>query len=207
MIGYLRVSTEEQGRSGLGLGAQRAAIADAASARGWEVEWVQDPGYSAKALHRPGLEYALERLRSGTAEGLVVAKVDRLSRSLGDFCGLIQRAEREGWALVVLDPPLDLTTPAGRMLAHVLGAFAEFEREMIGQRTREGLAVAKANGKRLGRPARMKPDVVARIVRERAEGRSLGAIAAGLNADGVPRAHGGRAWYPTTVRMALRRLG
>jgi DNA invertase Pin-like site-specific DNA recombinase len=207
VIGYLRVSTDEQGQNGHGIDAQRAAIEAECSRRGWTLELVKDIA-SGKNGDREGLDYALACLARGEADALIVSKLDRLSRSVADFAGLVERAEREHWTLVVLDPALDLSTPAGRMLAHILSALSQWEREMIGQRTREGLAAAKANGKRLGRPqeSRMPADVERRILREHREGRSLRQIAGGLNEDGTPTTLGGKAWYAATIRNVVRRL-
>ena len=89
-------------------------------------------------------------------------------------------------------------------MANVLATFAQFERRLIGQRTRDALAMKRAAGVVLGRPRTMREEVRRRIVAERAAGRSTPAIAAGLNADGVPTAHGGRRWYPSTVAKAIR---
>jgi DNA invertase Pin-like site-specific DNA recombinase len=202
VIGYTRVSTEEQARSGYGLAAQFDAIAAEAKRRGWQVEWIED-AHSAKSTKRPGLAYARERLKAGQAEGLVVSRLDRLSRSMLDFTTLIKSAEDEGWALVVLDPGLDFTNPAGRLAAHIIAAFAQYERDLISQRTKEGLAVARANGKRLGGSRRTPQDVVNRIVRERESGASLRAIATGLDDDAVPTTLGGKRWYAATVRAVL----
>jgi DNA invertase Pin-like site-specific DNA recombinase len=213
MLAYLRVSTAEQRDNGHGLPAQKAAIKAEAKRRGdWKLDWVEDRGVSARSTQRPGLAYALARLDAGDADGLVVARLDRLSRSLLDLLTLIQRADREGWTLVCLDPLLDLSTAAGRLSAHVLMAVAEWERDIIRERTREGLAAARAAGTRLGAPkgspgavSRLAPDVAQRIARERSDGRSFGAIARELNADGVPTALKGKAWHAATVRnVALR---
>jgi DNA invertase Pin-like site-specific DNA recombinase len=113
------------------------------------------------------------------------------------------RASREHWALVALDVNVDTTTPAGEMMANVLATFAQFERRLIAQRTRDALAQKRLAGVRLGRPRTMGDDVLHRIVAERAAGRSLAAIADGLTADGVPTVRGGTRWYPSTVSKAL----
>src|SRR5262245_34629612 len=90
VIGYVRVSTEEQSRSGAGIEAQRAAILAECRRRGWElVQTIEDRGYSARDLRRPGIQGALETLERGKASALVVAKLDRLSRSVHDFTGLM----------------------------------------------------------------------------------------------------------------------
>jgi DNA invertase Pin-like site-specific DNA recombinase len=106
---------------------------------------------------------------------------------------------------VALDCAVDTTTPAGEAMANVLATFAQFERRLIGQRTREALAEKRKAGVRLGRPPRVPRRVVGRIRREREAGRTLATIANGLNADGVPTAQGGRKWWPATVRAVLSR--
>lgn len=204
VLAYLRCSTEEQRVSGLGLADQRAAIAAEADRRDWQaVEYVVDDGYSAKSLARPGITEALDRLSAGKAGVLVVSKLDRLSRSVHDFTGLIARAKREGWELVVLDLALDTSTPNGKFMASVLASVAELERDLISARTSAALQQLKASGKRLGRPRVMPERVTERIVSERQQGRTLGAIAEGLNADNVPTARGGALWYRSTVKRVL----
>lgn len=204
VIGYARVSTSEQADSRAGLEAQRAAILAECQRRGWTlIDTIEDGGYSAKDLRRPGVRVALEELKRGRADALVVAKLDRLSRSMIDFTDLMGRASRQGWALVALDCAVDTTTPAGEAMANVLATFAQFERRLIGQRTREALAQKKAQGVRLGRPRALPAKVRTRIKRQRAAGRSLARIADGLNRDRVPTAHGGARWYASTVRAVL----
>jgi DNA invertase Pin-like site-specific DNA recombinase len=204
VVGYVRVSSDEQKSSGAGLAAQRAAIEAECRRRGWQlVEVIDDAGYSAKDLRRPGVQLALETLRRGEAGALVVAKLDRLSRSMLDFTALMATATKQSWALVALDCAVDTTTPAGEAMANVLATFAQFERRLIGQRTREALAIKRKEGVRLGRPRVLPDQVRERIRRERAKRRSLAAIADALNADKVPTAHGGARWYPSTVRSTL----
>lgn len=206
-VGYLRVSTAEQAGSGAGLAAQRAVIEREAAHRGWElVEMYTDAAASGRSITgRPALASALARVESGEAGVLVVAKLDRLSRSLLDFASLMARAQRNGWNLVALDLGIDLSTPAGEFLASVMASAAQWERRIIGQRTREALAVRKAQGVRLGRPVVMSPEVAGRIASLRREGLSLAAIAESLNNDEVPTAQGGARWHPSTVRAVLRR--
>jgi DNA invertase Pin-like site-specific DNA recombinase len=205
VVGYVRVSTDEQASSGLGLDAQRAAIAEECKRRGWDlIEVFEDAGASGKSLvGRPALQEALSAVRSHEASALVVAKLDRLSRSLLDFAALMEDARKEGWALVILDLGVDTTTPSGEMIANVMATFAQFERRLIGQRTKEALAVKKGQGIKLGRPRSVSEDVVRRIRRERRAGRSLRAIAERLNDDEVATGHGGAKWYASTVRAVL----
>jgi len=122
------VSTEEQGDSGAGLEAQRRAIAAECKRRGWQLlEVIEDAGFSAKDLKRPGIKEALRVLEEGDAKALVAAKLDRLSRSMIDFTALMATAQKQGSALVALDCAVDTTTPAGEAMANVLATFAQFE--------------------------------------------------------------------------------
>lgn len=204
VLAYLRVSTEEQAISGLGLGDQREVIAAEAARRGWaDVEYLSDEGFSAKNLSRPGIAQALDMLSRGEASVLVVSKLDRLSRSLLDFAMLMERARSEGWQLVVLDLALDTTTASGELMASVMACFAQYERRLIGARTSAALQQLKRQGKRLGRPRTLPAEVSARIVAERGEGQTLAAIADGLNRDSVATARGGSRWYPSTVKAVL----
>jgi DNA invertase Pin-like site-specific DNA recombinase len=206
VIGYVRVSTEEQALSGAGPEAQRRAITAECKRRGWElVETLEDAGYSAKDLKRPGVQEALRALEAGEAKALVVAKLDRLSRSMLDFAALMATAQKQTWALVALDCAVDTSTPAGEAMAHVLATFGQFERRLIGQRTKEALAAKKASGVRLGRPPTLPQTVVRRIQRQRARGDSLRRIAEDLNDAGVATAQGGAQWYAATVSHVLRR--
>jgi len=208
VVGYVRVSTADQADSGAGLAGQREAITAAATGRGWRLKAIyEDPGLSGKGLQRPGLDRALADVRDGTAQGLVVAKLDRLSRSLADFTKLMQRSLAEGWAIVALDVGVDTTTPQGEMVANVMATFAQFERRIIGQRTKDALAIKRQQGVRLGRPPSVPRRVVSRIVKMRSEGKSFGGIADDLNVRGVPTAHGGKRWYPATVRKVMLRSG
>jgi DNA invertase Pin-like site-specific DNA recombinase len=204
-VGYIRVSTAEQADSGAGLDAQRAAIIAEATRRGWELVTVeQDAGASGKTIDgRPALGRALDAVDSGKAAALVVAKLDRLSRSLLDFAGLMERGRKNGWALVALDLGVDTTTPAGEMIANVLASFAQYERRLIGQRTKDALAIKRAQGVRLGRPQTLRDVVVARIVAEHAAGETITAISERLTAEAVPTARGGSRWWPSTVRAVL----
>src|SRR5437868_3907527 len=160
VVGYVRVSTSEQADGGAGLAAQRAAIINECKRRGWQlVEVIEDAGYSAKDMRRPGVQEALRVLAAPDASALVVAKLDRLSRSMIDFTALMGKAQKQGWALVALDCAVDTTTPAGEAMANVLATFAQFERRLISQRTREALAVKRSQGVRLGRPSTMDPAI------------------------------------------------
>jgi len=206
IIAYTRVSTDEQASSGSGIQAQEDAIARASEHYRWEVEdTYSDPGVSGCVRYqdRPGLAAAVAALNDGQADALAISKLDRLSRSMIDFAELAIVAKEHGWDLVALDLGMDTSTPAGGFVLNVLGAFAQFEREMISSRTKEGLAVRRRQGIIGGRPRIISPEVRARIVREREEGKSLEQIANALEADGVATAQGGERWRHSTVSYIL----
>lgn len=202
VIGYVRVSTDEQHASGAGIAAQKAAIQGECERRGWELLRIvgEDSGASSATLERKGLQRALEALDAGKADVLIVAKLDRLSRSVAQGAQVMDRAKRKGWSVVALDFGLDTTTPAGEMVANVMLSTAQYERRLIGIRTKDALAAKRAQGVRLGRPQTLSDDVVGRIVEAHKAGSSFRAIAAGLEADSVPTAHGGSKWHASAVK-------
>ena len=126
MLGYARVSTAEQARTGYGLEAQVSAIEAECQRRGWDLaETIMDEGESGGTLERRGLERALANIAGGEADGLVVSRLDRLSRSVVDFARLVEWFEQEAQAmLVALDLGVDTSTPAGRLVANVLALVA-----------------------------------------------------------------------------------
>lgn len=208
VIGYLRVSTGEQADSGLGLDAQRACIQAEADRRGWTiVRWIEDAGVSGKSLKRPGIQEALRLLeaprRTREVDTLVVAKLDRLSRSVADFAAIVGRSRQQHWRLVVIDQDFDASTTNGKMFANMLAVLAEWERDLIGDRTRAAMAAKKATGATFGNPKVIPPDVVERIVAAHRAGQSLRQIAADLQAAGIPTARGGRAWHASTIKAVL----
>ena len=113
----------------------------------------------------------------------------------------MERAQRRGWAPVVLDLGVDTTTPAGEMVASVMMSVAQWERKIIAQRTREALAANRAQGATLGRPRQLPVAVRRRIIRMRERGMTLRAIADKLNDEAVPTAQGGTRWHASTVRL------
>jgi len=141
-------------------------------------------------------------VRGGRAGGLLVAKMDRLSRSVVDGAGLMERAAREGWALHFADLDIDTSTPAGEMAANIIISGSQYERRLMSQRTRDALAAKRARGEQLGAAA-LPLEVTRRIVTERREGRTFQAIADGLMADGIPTAQGKTRWYAATIKAVV----
>lgn len=203
VLGYARVSTAGQEDSGAGLDAQAELIEQAATMRPWEVrEIVRDAG-SGKDLDRGTLYAALERLVKGEADALVVAKLDRLTRSLVDFSMLLQWFEEAGKSLIALDFDLDTSTPTGELVAHIIIAVAQWERRAIGQRTKEALSAVRARGGQVGAVAG--DTELAELVRSlrHDEGLTLDAIAERLNAEGVPTVRGGAVWRKSALVTLL----
>jgi len=220
IISYIRVSTGKQGKSGLGIEAQREAIARFAAAQGAEIagEFVEvETGKGADALdRRPKLNAALAQARKGKMP-VVVAKLCRLSRDVAFISGLM--ANRVPFIVA------ELGADADPFMLHVYAALAEKERNLIADRTRAALAVKKAQGVKLGNPVnladagakgadmqRAAADAYAAnvlpVIRQiQASGAStLRAVAEALNARGIQTARGGQ-WYAATVRNVLERVG
>jgi len=149
LIGYARVSTADQT-----LALQR----DALTAAGCE-KLFTDQGISGSALKRPGLDRALAALKPGDA--LIVWKLDRLGRSLSHLVNLVAKLGEQGIAFRSLSDPIDTTNAGGRLVLHMMGALAEFERSLIVERTRAGLAAAKRRGQKLGRKPSLTADQIA----------------------------------------------
>ena len=151
-VGYIRVSTDKQADHGVSLEAQRAKLdAYAALYDVALVEVIVDAGVSAKTLDRPGLQRALGMLRKGQAHALLVAKLDRLTRSVKDLGTLVEGYfSSDKMTLLSVADNIDTRTAAGRLVLNVLGSVAQWERETIGERTAEALAHKKAQGQKTG---------------------------------------------------------
>ena len=228
LVGYLRVSTDGQAESGLGLEAQRHQLEQYAALYGLELgEVVVDAGYSARSLERPGIRRVLELLESGQGGGVIVSKLDRLTRSVRDMGSLVERYFADGrLRLVSVGEQVDTSTAAGRLVLNVLTSVAEWERETIGERTRAALAAKRRRGEHVGgvpigferdpdRPGHLRPradpddsreGVMRRevlLMRER--GHTIRAIADELTRRGLPAPRGSRRWHATTVARILAR--
>ncbi len=189
-----------------GLEAQRRAIAASCKRRGWQLlEDLEEADFPAEERKRPGMKEARWVLASADAMALLARKRDRPARLLTELASLLTSAQRQGWALLTLECTPEPRTQAGEAAVSVLAGFAPCERGLHSQRIRQALARKRAQGVRLGRPPTMSPYALERIRREREAGKSLAAIAQGLNADHIPTAQGGRRWYPATVRYTLNR--
>jgi DNA invertase Pin-like site-specific DNA recombinase len=197
-VGYLRASTEEQGETGATLQAQETTIRLAARARGWRVTAIHQDVLSGKDTNRPGLQAALAQL--GPGDVLVVAKLDRLTRSVADFGRLLEQSQKAGWSLCALDLGVDTSTPAGELVASVMAAVAQWERRAISERTKAGLEARRAQGVRLGRPRSMSAPVYDLAAEMLGDGWKRYQVAAFLNAAGVPTARGGQEWRHSSLK-------
>ena len=207
-VGYIRVSTDGQGERGYGLDAQTRLIEAEADRRGWTLSRIYVDVASGKSLRRrPEYALAIQEVSEGRAGILVVAKLDRLSRSLLDFATLMAQATREGWSISALDIGVDTSTINGELIANIIMALAQWERRIIGERTTLALDQVRARGVTLGRPTVHSPEAIAVVTAMRGQGASLRQVARALNDAGVPTAQGGREWYASTVGAVLRRVG
>lgn len=199
-IGYCRVSTAEQGESKAGLEAQEAAIRAEVAHRGWDLVDLRTDVASGKSLRRrDALGATLRDLAAGDADALVVAKLDRLSRSVMDFAAIMETGQSEGWSVVVLDLGVDTTTTNGELIANIMISLAQWERRLIGDRTKAGLAAVKARGTKLGRKSNVDAETLRLIRVLRDSGRSWQRIADALQHEGIPTSQGGQ-WHAATVR-------
>lgn len=204
VVGYGRCSTADQASSGLGMAAQETAVRAACERNGWDlVEFIADEGESGKDLRRPGFSKALDMIADGEASGLVAFKLDRITRSVLDFATLLPWFDEAGATLVALDLGIDTSTPGGRLVANVFASVAEWEREVIAARTKDGLAALRAKGLAVSRPAVADlPELSKRIAALRESGLTFRAVAEKLNEEGVPTLRGGTTWRVSSVQAA-----
>jgi site-specific DNA recombinase len=150
-IGYVRVSTDKQAELGVSLEAQAEKIRAMALVHDAELlDIIVDGGESAKSLQRPGMERLLKLVDGKGAQAVIVAKLDRLTRSVKDLCELLERFERRGVALISVAESLDTGSAAGRLVLNIMTAVSQWEREAIGERTRDALSHKRRNGERVG---------------------------------------------------------
>jgi DNA invertase Pin-like site-specific DNA recombinase len=197
LIGYVRVAPRERSGERPSLDAQRQALGEAARAGGWRLLRIEEDVRSGRTLRRPGLRAALAACRSGEAQGVAVARLDRLTYSLPDLAELVGEAVEIGFTIVSLDPPVDLQSDGGRTVGEVLAEAASWQPRPIA-------SAGRALSGRPGRPSSTPPAVAERIRDLRASGMTLQAICDTLNAEGVPTPRGGAEWRPTSLRAVLR---
>jgi DNA invertase Pin-like site-specific DNA recombinase len=205
---YARVSTQLQVNDGVSLDVQERQLQQAAEMAGYtNIELVREEGRSGKNISgRPALTDALKRLDAGEAKALFVTRIDRLARSTQDFLSVVDRANKNGWRLVMLDLNLDTSSYQGRFVVTIMSALAEMERGIIAERQKDVHKDRRARGVvwgvDMGPKNKTPEEIKQRVTAERSSGASYRKIADGLNRDQVPTQNG-RQWYPTTVRNLL----
>lgn len=218
-IGYVRVSTEKQADFGVSLEAQSEKVRAMAVVQGAELtDVIVDAGESAKSLQRPGMARLLSLVDSGSVKVVIIAKLDRLTRSVKDLAELLERFNRRGVSLVSVAESLDTGTAAGRLVLNIMTAVSQWEREAIGERTRDAMHHKRANGERVGTVPfgyRLADDglhleadpaeqgIVARIRELKAAGYTTRVIADELNRQGFTTRRG-TSWRFQYVAEALR---
>ena len=205
---YARVSTLIQVNDGVSLDVQERQLVNAAEFHGfteWEV--IREEGRSGKSVKgRPVLIDALARLERKEADALIVTRIDRLARSTSDFLDIVDRANKQGWRLIMLDLNLDTSSYQGRFVVTVMSALAEMERGIIAARQKDVHKDRRDRGVVWGvdmGPKNKTPiEIKKRIFEERARGLSYKKIADGLNSDGILSQNGGK-WYATTIKNII----
>ena len=218
-IGYIRVSTEEQADFGVSLDAQKDRIEAFCRAKDWDlVEVISDPGFSGKDLKRPGIQKVIDLSKKRKIDVVVVVKLDRLTRQVADL-GFLTRDifEKHGIALASVVESIDATTAAGMLMLNVLGAVAQWERDIISERTKDAMAFQKKNLKRVGavpygydlaedgktlQANLVEQAVLDEMMEMRNNHDSFQKIADNLNGKKVPAKKGGQ-WYSKTVRAII----
>lgn len=230
LIGYCRVSTEEQSREGVSLDAQEARLQAYAVGQGHELVGVEiDAGISGKVApaKRPGMAQALARVRAGEADGIVALKLDRLSRSTRDVLDLVEEFDRADFRLISVSESLDTGSASGRLVVTVLAALSQMEREQTSERTilaldeighqgrgrsrftpygwrnADGEAENRAGDRRELVPHAAEQAALKRIIKQRKAGKGARRIASSLKGSN-PRS--GKAWTANAVAAILRRL-
>jgi site-specific DNA recombinase len=205
-IGYVRVSSDEQAESGLSLESQESKIRHQIQARGFVIQAIiSDPGFSAKSLERPGIRQVVSMIEAKSIGGVCIAKLDRITRNVGDLQKLVELFTENDVALLSCDGTADTSTAAGRMVMNLVATVAQWEREVICERTRDALHAKIARGEHCGNirygyrseegrevPDEHEQSVISRMKQLRSEqGWSHERIARTLNKAGIKTRSGG----------------
>ncbi len=233
LFGYCRVSTDDQYRNGISLDVQRDRLEAYAQAHGFTLAGVEeDPGISGSVplSRRPGFGRVLAALDSGEASGVLILKLDRLSRNTRHVLDLVDRSRREKWRLVSVSESLDTGTAAGRLVVTVLAALAEMERDQVSERTRLALDKIARDGRARSRllpfgyrttanpdettvtagdrsmliPHKEEQKVLKRMLALRNGGQGPRKIARSLNDAGIRNPRTGKDWSFNHIQVLLR---
>jgi site-specific DNA recombinase len=218
-VGYVRVSTDRQAEHGVSLEAQEAKIRAMAIVHGTELsEVIVDGGESAKSLNRPGIARLLAMVDTGGVKVVIIAKLDRLTRSVKDLCGLLELFEKRKVTLISVAESLDTGSAAGRLVLNIMTAVSQWEREAIGERTRDALRHKRSQGQRVGNipfgsrlggdgqrlePDPAEQDALEQIRALRSGGETMRGIAAALNHRAY-RTRRGTPWRLESVARVLK---
>lgn len=219
-IAYVRVSTEEQAREGISLQNQESRIRAFCQAKDWELaEVLVDEGYSGSSLERPGMQELILQCQKRQVDVVVIYKLDRLTRSVRDLGYLVQDVfGKYGVAFSSIQDNFDTTTANGKLILNILGSVAQWERDIVVERTRDVMAHKRLSLKLIGAipmgfdldgdgetlvPNNRELEAVRKMMLLREAGHSFQTISEKLNGDGIPSKQGGR-WYSKTVRSVLR---
>ena len=218
-VGYVRVSTEKQADFGVSIEAQAAKIRAMAVVQGVDLlDVIIDAGESAKSLQRPGMARLLALVDARAVETVIIAKLDRLTRSVADLAELLERFERRAVSLVSVADSLDTRSAAGRLVLNIMVSVSQWEREAIGERTRDAMGHKRAKGERIGTVpfgyrvagdgVRLEAEaheqtILAHIRALKAAGCTQRAIASELNRQGFTTRKG-TAWQHQYVAAVLR---
>ena len=219
-IGYIRVSTDEQARSGISLDLQESKIRDYTKLNDLELSKViRDEGESGKDLKRPGMEEVINLVNGRKIEGIIVYKLDRLSRKVIDTLNLIEQFDRHGVAFHSITERIDTKTAMGKFFITILSALAQMERDMISERTKGALNYKRSQGGLAGgipygftskgkkKEARLTKDdteqkILKTILDTHAAGGSYNKIANELNRQEISTRSNGK-WYPQTIKSII----
>jgi len=219
-MGYIRVSTEEQSQQGVSLSNQEQKIRAYCSAKDWEITTViKDEGCSGKDLNRPGVQEIIKGCRKRTFDVVVTMKLDRLTRSVKDLGYLVEDVfNKHGIAFSSLQDNFDTSTANGRMVMNILATLAQWERDIISERTRDAMQFMKNSLKLIGAvpfgfnlsgkeliPNPEEMETVSKLIMMKGQGASYQKIAGQLNADFIPAKNGGK-WHPKTVMGVMRHI-
>jgi DNA invertase Pin-like site-specific DNA recombinase len=217
-IGYVRVSTDKQADGGVSLDAQIEKVRAMATIQGAELlDVIVDAGESAKSLNRPGMARVLALVDARAVDCVIIAKLDRITRSVKDLAELLDRFNRRDVSLVSVADSLDTRTAAGRLVLNIMVSVSQWEREAIAERTKDAMAHMKATGARVGNIAfgfqlgangqlemnQAERDIINKVRELQGAGHSLREIAAELNRQGFTTRRGS-AWRHEYVSGILK---
>lgn len=218
VIGYVRVSTEEQAREGLSVEAQKEKIKAYCQLKDWTLkDIISDEGRSGKNLNREGIQAIIKMIIDNEIEGLVVYKLDRLTRSVKDLNFLIELLEKKQIKLISITENLDTSTASGRFFVNILGTISQWEREIIGERTKLALHFKREKKEKYSREVfgfdfqggrmvenQKEQAIIKEMIKLKQAGLSYREIAKHLKTKGIKTKRGGE-WQAGNVYVILKK--